>query len=501
MKVIILAAGIGSRLNKYTERLPKGMLPLAGKPLLQRQIETFQKAGIKDIIIVKGYKSESINFPNIKYYYDPEWSNKETNMVVSLFCAEKEFDSSDDVLVAYADTIHEPRVIHQIIKENYPLSKVIDTDYKDYWTARNGDWKIDSESCTLNSDSSIKEIGEDGVTDPSRLDGRDASLTFISKEMAPKVLEHYKKMLEKHKDQPVIDGKPVKKFNMTNLLQSWIDNGWTVMANKIKRGWMEFDTNEDYENAIKWTKTGKIKDFINLDLIENKKLRIAITQKHIKNDFGRYMDILENSYIEFFSDFNIELIPVSNVIVNVQEYLENLKIDAIVLTGGNGVLPSLYGQEIKFKNSFSEKREEIEKEVLDYAVEKNIPVFGICRGLHFINVYFKGNLLQNIKEELKSPVEHVAKDHEIEITDDKFFNEREIIVNSFHNQAITKDMLSEKLKPFAICNKDQTIEAAFHPDLPIAAVTWHPERQNPESGTNFNQKLVNAFLNKEFFWK
>ena len=264
MKVIILAAGRGSRLHKYTEALPKGMLPLAGKPILQRIVETFRKAGITDISIVRGYNAEKINFPDVKYYNNDDWAN--TNMVASLFCAEPEFDGSDDVLVAYADTIHEPKVIKQIMEENFPLSKAIDTDYKDYWTARNGDWKIDSESCTLNEDGSIKEIGEDGIIDEARLDGRDASLTFISKDFVPKVLEHYKQIKSTHWDTPLVDGNGVRKFNMTNLLQSWIDHGWKVMANKIQRGWMEFDTNEDYENAIKWYESGEIKKFIDLNL-------------------------------------------------------------------------------------------------------------------------------------------------------------------------------------------------------------------------------------------
>lgn len=264
MKVIILAAGRGSRLHKYTEALPKGMLPLAGKPLLQRQLDTYRMADLNNLIIVRGYHKDKINFPDVKYYYNPEWQS--TNMVASLFCAEEEFDGSDDILIAYADTIHEPSVIKQVLQERFNLSKAIDVDYKDYWTARNGDWREDSESCTLNPDGSIVEIGEDGVTDPARLHGRDASLTFISKEWAPKVLEHYKKIKASHWNTPLIDGKPVRDINMTNLLQAWIDNGWTVMANKIKRGWMEFDTNEDYEHAIEWTKSGKIKEFINLDL-------------------------------------------------------------------------------------------------------------------------------------------------------------------------------------------------------------------------------------------
>ncbi len=265
MRAIILAAGRGSRLNKYTEALPKGMLPLHGRPLLQMQINLLRKAGIKDIVIVKGYQAEKIGFSDVKYYTNKDWAN--TNMVASLFCAEPEFDGADDILVCYADTIHEPRVIQQIQKEHYDLSKAIDIDYKKYWTARLGDWKLDSESCTLNPDGSIKEIGEEDVTDEERLHGRDASLTFISKKFAPKVLEHYKKIKSTYWKKPFIDGKSVKEINMTNLLQAWINNGWKVMANKIKRGWMEFDTNEDYELAVQWITSGKIKEFINLDLL------------------------------------------------------------------------------------------------------------------------------------------------------------------------------------------------------------------------------------------
>lgn len=266
MRAIILAAGVGSRLNKYTEALPKGLLPLAGKTIIEREIEVFRKVGITDITIVTGFKADKFKIDGVKYVYDPDWEKKETSIVNSLFCAQQSFDGVDDVLIAYADTIHEPGVLQQIMKENYPLSKAIDVDYKDYWIARNGDWLIDSESCTLNSDGSIKEIGESDVVDPKRLHGRDASLTFVRRDMAPKVLALYVKLHQEHKEEPLIDGKPIRRFNMTNLLQSWVNNGWKVMANKIKRGWMEFDTNEDYENAIEWAKSGKIKEFIDLDL-------------------------------------------------------------------------------------------------------------------------------------------------------------------------------------------------------------------------------------------
>ena len=60
MKAIILAAGMGTRLGKYTENLPKCMLEFEGKTLIQRQVDTLRDAGIEDIIIIKGFNQEKI---------------------------------------------------------------------------------------------------------------------------------------------------------------------------------------------------------------------------------------------------------------------------------------------------------------------------------------------------------------------------------------------------------------------------------------------------------
>ena len=72
MKVIILAAGMGTRLGKYTENLPKCMLNFNGKPLIQQQVETLRKAGITDISIVRGYQPEKIDLENVKDFLGKE---------------------------------------------------------------------------------------------------------------------------------------------------------------------------------------------------------------------------------------------------------------------------------------------------------------------------------------------------------------------------------------------------------------------------------------------
>ena len=67
MKAIIIAAGPCKRLMPLTDELPKCMLKINGKPILRNTIELFRNNGINDISVIRGYKKEKINFPNVTY--------------------------------------------------------------------------------------------------------------------------------------------------------------------------------------------------------------------------------------------------------------------------------------------------------------------------------------------------------------------------------------------------------------------------------------------------
>jgi len=62
MNAIILAAGMGVRLLPDTKNVPKGMVKLFDKSLIEMQIDIFKKCGFDDISIVTGYLAEKINF-------------------------------------------------------------------------------------------------------------------------------------------------------------------------------------------------------------------------------------------------------------------------------------------------------------------------------------------------------------------------------------------------------------------------------------------------------
>jgi len=77
-----LAAGQGTRLKKYTENLPKGMLSFMGKTIIERQIELYRQCGIKDISIIRGFAADKIQYEGVTYYTNEDYAN--TNMVESL---------------------------------------------------------------------------------------------------------------------------------------------------------------------------------------------------------------------------------------------------------------------------------------------------------------------------------------------------------------------------------------------------------------------------------
>jgi mannose-1-phosphate guanylyltransferase len=66
MKAVILCGGLGKRLRPLTNKIPKSMIPIGGKPILQHQIEFFRKFGVKEMHLCTSYKHSVIE----KYFGD-----------------------------------------------------------------------------------------------------------------------------------------------------------------------------------------------------------------------------------------------------------------------------------------------------------------------------------------------------------------------------------------------------------------------------------------------
>ena len=118
MQAIMLAAGKGSRLGRYTKNNTKCMLNVHGKNLLERAIDALLEANIKDFILVLGYKGDNVKRYieeneldkkiNIKYVYNDIYDI--TNNIYSLYLA-KDYLAKDDTILLESDLIYDTSII------------------------------------------------------------------------------------------------------------------------------------------------------------------------------------------------------------------------------------------------------------------------------------------------------------------------------------------------------------------------------------------------------
>ena len=258
MKAVILAAGQGTRLKKYTENLPKGMLTFMGKTIISRQIEMYRKCGIEDIIVVRGFAAEKISYEGGRYYTNEDYAN--TNMVESLMTAKTEFD--EDMLVSYSDILFEEEMLRTMMKASADYVVAVDDNWKEYWKKRYGRIDYDTESLSIDENNHIVELGLENpkVQD---IDARYVGLLKFSKEGLKSIEALMENAYRKYEDEPwQQSGKPVRKAYMTDLLNALIESGKKVEAKRFCNGWIEFDTNEDYEKACEWAENGNIQELI-----------------------------------------------------------------------------------------------------------------------------------------------------------------------------------------------------------------------------------------------
>lgn len=176
-------------------------------------------------------------------------------------------------------------------------------------------------------------------------------------------------------------------------------------------------------------------------------------------------------------------------------------LDGFVLTGGHDVNPALYGEEpIEECGLFCTPRDKMEHMLLAAALEADKPVFGICRGLQFLNVFLGGSLYQDLPAQHPDGLDHHMTPpydvpaHEVAVEKDsrlyELLGKEKLEVNSYHHQAVKR--LAPGLKAMAFAT-DGLVEAVEMPGKRfVAATQWHPEfsyRVNDSS-----RKLFEAFV-------
>jgi len=260
VKAIILAAGRGSRLGRYTLERPKCLLELGGISLLERQIGLFRRFGIDDIVVIRGYAGDKIRVAGVRYYANPDYA--QTNMVHSLFCAETEVKG--EVIVSYGDILFQDSVLEALLSASpHEILVAVDTGWEEYYKARYDDPLAEAESLVCGPDGRIASIGE-SLPCRSEVQGQYIGLIRLTDGGSEAIRRVYREAREAYWNRLWKRGRLFQKAYMTDMLQALIDDRVPVCAVTIDHGWLEFDTARDYENVLQWLADGSLGRFYNL---------------------------------------------------------------------------------------------------------------------------------------------------------------------------------------------------------------------------------------------
>jgi len=258
-QAIILAAGEGKRLRPYTLHRPKAMVSLFGKPIIERQVEIFRSVGIEDIIVVTGYKAQQMSHLPCEMVFNPNFSN--SNMVYSLFAAEKFFKDSD-IIVSYADIVFERKSLEKLLISNNEIDVLVDKGWRDLWTLRFRDPLSDAESMIIDKKGFIEQLGKK-TNNYQEIQGQYMGLFKIRADMIRKLSSFYKNLDTERQ----YDTQSFNDMYMTSFIQLLINDGWKVASTNVMHGWLELDSCDDLDLYEKLKESGEIFKFFDIESV------------------------------------------------------------------------------------------------------------------------------------------------------------------------------------------------------------------------------------------
>jgi len=240
MKAIIIAAGMGRRLSPYTDDRPKCMVEVAGRTILDRQLDAYRAAGVDRFVVIRGYMKEGLRLPPGAEVFDND-AFRDNNILLSLFFAEAAMN--EELLISYSDIVFGERAVRAALDTPGDYALVIDRRWQDAYHGRQDHPVAEGEVARV-VDGRIAVVGKKTVP-AAEADGEFIGLGRFSLAGLTKMKQRFHRRKQELAGQPYGRAPRFEVAYLTDLLNDLIDDGEVMRPAFIDGGWREIDTVED----------------------------------------------------------------------------------------------------------------------------------------------------------------------------------------------------------------------------------------------------------------
>lgn len=244
MQAIIIGAGRGQRLMPTTADTPKCFAEVNGKRLIDWALASFRQNGIERIAFIGGYRIDKVReaYPELEFRHNQDWANN--NILASLFYAEDLMN--EPFICAYSDILFTPQVIADMLASKDDMALAVDTDWQKRYTDRTEHPPDDAEKVLVNG-GKVTQVSRLIETDKAY--GEYIGVAKFSAAGASRLKAHYHRCREANSGKPFREAKVFEKAYLIHLFQQMIEEGESFGHVDTHGGYIEIDTQQDFDYA------------------------------------------------------------------------------------------------------------------------------------------------------------------------------------------------------------------------------------------------------------
>ncbi len=249
VRPVIIAAGRGSRLQDRTDEIPKTLVEVMGRPMLEWILEAFEAAGLsrRDVVFVCGYRAEVIQerYPDFTYVTNHDWQSN--NILLSLLMA-RDF-LRDGFVSTYGDIVYEPAVVQKLVRSRADIALGCDTAWRRRYVGRTQHPETDAEK--LRADGKrVVELSRNLASEQA--DGEFIGVMKLSPRGASQLLTAFDAAERRYGGGQFREGRSFQKAYLIDLLAEMLSEGVLMEREDTHGGYMEIDTLQDLSMSERW---------------------------------------------------------------------------------------------------------------------------------------------------------------------------------------------------------------------------------------------------------